>query len=520
MDASSSLVNRRTFLKQAGIAGVAVGLLSEGSNDALATPVATRVTTSLTEQAATITQPIVDFAVIMGDSANPPLPNGFTLINVALNQGSGSKYIFLCYRRGLSAPITDITFVPGNVAELNVPPGYIEVPQDLNAVAGGRSIYLCFRRGDPRFPILDVAVISGSDIALLPPAGFSRISFDLNQGVGGESIYLCARKDMSNWMAKLAPKIYNTQLNAIMLPGTHDSGTSTLTPSSQIAPDAPSELGWVSKNLPFVPVKSLMYRWSYTQRQTISEQLEAGIRYLDFRVCWDDQNQVTKIVHALYGDLVTNAINQVATFVNTYQQEIVILQFSTNAANIMPAAATAALRASIKAIFGPLLAPNSLGPTVHIGTLWKANQRVIVIFGTDFGGGDLLNDESSADPMIWPSTLLTRIDDLGADGTDNTQGLGNAIQQAVTNVTSSPVPVRKQFFKLACCLTPSSSMILRNTIKGSLLKNCAQPATPMAADALWNPSSSASVLDWNIVSADFVELAPVVDAAIQVNLAH
>jgi hypothetical protein len=34
--------------------------------------------------------------------------------------------------------------------------------------------------------------------------------------------------------------------------------------------------------------KELVYRWSVTQAQTIREQLQSGIRYLDIRISYND----------------------------------------------------------------------------------------------------------------------------------------------------------------------------------------------------------------------------------------
>ncbi|XP_066992369.1 PI-PLC X domain-containing protein 3 isoform X1 [Anabrus simplex] len=84
-------------------------------------------------------------------------------------------------------------------------------------------------------------------------------------------------EDLENWMTRLPEALKNVPIVYLAIPGSHDSGSCSITPSSTIAPDTShtiQELGKV-----FGPiVRRLVYNWVVTQHANITDQLMEGVR--------------------------------------------------------------------------------------------------------------------------------------------------------------------------------------------------------------------------------------------------
>eukprot|EP00127_Corallochytrium_limacisporum_P005776 Clim_evm155s210 gene=Clim_evmTU155s210 len=96
---------------------------------------------------------------------------------------------------------------------------------------------------------------------------------------------------LENWMRVLRSYIGHTSLLDLAMPGTHDTLTYDL--SDVLADNANSMPPWVSKMIhDFQSVISLkkvgafVKEQAVTQGLTISDQLNQGIRYIDFRMTW------------------------------------------------------------------------------------------------------------------------------------------------------------------------------------------------------------------------------------------
>lgn len=116
-----------------------------------------------------------------------------------------------------------------------------------------------------------------------------------------------------NWMSYIKD---STKLSDISIPGSHDSGS--------ISPDA------------------ITSAWSKTQNLTISEQLNAGVRFLDLRLRYNTAVDTTvQVVHgsvALYDDngnalTIGYVISTLYTFLTYYPSETVIVSFKEDDGN-------------------------------------------------------------------------------------------------------------------------------------------------------------------------------------------
>lgn len=83
-------------------------------------------------------------------------------------------------------------------------------------------------------------------------------------------------EDLENWMSLLPERLRNMPVAYLAIPGSHDSGSYSITPSAGMAPDALPFVRQLAKV--FGPlVKFFVYNWSVTQHASIADQLKSGI---------------------------------------------------------------------------------------------------------------------------------------------------------------------------------------------------------------------------------------------------
>mmetsp|Transcript_48493 Transcript_48493/g.146290 ORF Transcript_48493/g.146290 Transcript_48493/m.146290 type:complete len:226 (-) Transcript_48493:673-1350(-) len=124
--------------------------------------------------------------------------------------------------------------------------------------------------------------------------------------------------DLSSWMSTLDA---NTSLADLTIPGTHHSGAYAL--STTVNPNDPEYaiLEEASYGLPDKVVSPWVCRFSLTQSLSLSEQLRAGIRYLDLRIDFDSETETFRTFHILFGPNAEVLFGQIAGFLKKIQQK-------------------------------------------------------------------------------------------------------------------------------------------------------------------------------------------------------
>jgi hypothetical protein len=86
--------------------------------------------------------------------------------------------------------------------------------------------------------------------------------------------------NFEGWMQQHQDVFWNMSIADMTLPGTHDTAAWHITPVP-LAPKGPaSDLqAFAAKALP-----CLLYPWTLTQSESVTSQLDCGIRFLDLRV--------------------------------------------------------------------------------------------------------------------------------------------------------------------------------------------------------------------------------------------
>ncbi|MFH0802303.1 MAG: hypothetical protein V2A78_07975 [bacterium] len=203
--------------------------------------------------------------------------------------------------------------------------------------------------------------------------------------------------------------IGDRMLNEIALPGTHDSGTYSITSSGDYADDGNMDpvAKWVNGHeghwyTPIIkPVlnyitnldKQVVASWAHVQQANFLQQLTDGIRYIDLRV--QDKNGQYVIVHSLTGGNLTDLMTAIKTFyaMPGTDKEILLLDFN-HTFDMDDTAFIAWLKASLVDANGnSLLIPR--GSDLHLNNIWATNQRIILFYDDD--------TTVSNDPDLWYS---------------------------------------------------------------------------------------------------------------------
>jgi hypothetical protein len=206
-----------------------------------------------------------------------------------------------------------------------------------------------------------------------------------------------ANVDPANWMAK-TPGISALPLTQLPIPGTHDSGSYSVTADSEWALTGKSDFGPLTELPPLIEkliVKPVAAAWARTQGLSIAGQLAAGIRYVDLRFTYEPDGQIY-VEHGLRGTTADDVLAQIGDFAAAHPKELLIVDMS-HLNNFDPTANTM-LVSKLDAAFGTRLAPRSTGTSTTLQDLWDVDKNVIVLFGD--------SPTLNANPNLWPEGTL------------------------------------------------------------------------------------------------------------------
>lgn len=131
--------------------------------------------------------------------------------------------------------------------------------------------------------------------------------------------YLKEDFSLSTWMTDMWPLIHNLCLKDFIIPGTHDSGTATMSTANAIISSDGRAPG-IAKLAP-----SKIVRWCKTQNYTIAEQLQLGIRFFDFRVSIEPDGELY-LSHGLRGEKLSMVLTEMRRFCKTHPHEIIMVK--------------------------------------------------------------------------------------------------------------------------------------------------------------------------------------------------
>jgi len=346
------------------------------------------------------------------------------------------------------------------------------------------------------------------------------------------------------WMADMPPSFANLPLNRVVLPGTHDSGTSGLGAFDMTyGPGMEPTIIYASDNItnsaivgglleylatgPWVLLSPLglaavvigfiakigipreMLAWSMAQDRDITTQLNDGIRYFDLRVA-AYQNSFF-IVHGMYSVSVQSVLQQVAAFVEQNPKELIILDF--NHFYCMTEALHEQLVEMIYGTLGPRLALRStLTPTSTVQSFWDAGTPIVILYGGDQPDDPICATSSGADQVVqqndflWPQSSIV-------SNWPNVQSTSDLFSFLDDDIKSRP---SSAFYVLQGILTPDLEMILLGLLyrgPGNLIE-LGKETSPIVMDWVYTQWAA---LGPNIIIVDAYESCPLVPTAIVLN---
>ncbi|KAL6060784.1 PI-PLC X domain-containing protein 2 [Balamuthia mandrillaris] len=256
------------------------------------------------------------------------------------------------------------------------------------------------------------------------------------------------------WMQQMKKALANMTLSQMVIPGTHDSGAYHL--YDQIAPGTPD---WLRQLLDYLQREGIFYpesiirHWAQSQRLDIYQQLLAGVRFLDIRVCWDAASGQFKTLHFLLGNPTEVILQDIARFMEEFKEEVLILQFGDFPG--MNADLHNKLIAFIESFLGGYLLPRTTSfADRRYSVMIKQGKRIMAFYDDSvavanntnfwFSGEDLLSTWANTDKYPYMHAVETK---------------------AVRTQTGNPDAI----FKLQWVLTATTDSILNGLVPGAAI---------------------------------------------------
>ena len=208
------------------------------------------------------------------------------------------------------------------------------------------------------------------------------------------------------WMEDMFDVIRERKLYQLTLPGTHDSGAYDL--SSQVkTPGSRSSIPqWVEglRRYQFFRgvVNKVILDFSVTQSLPIAVQLDAGIRYFDFRVCLHEGEFHAH--HGFVGPCFSQMFAELRSFMRSVKRELVIVHASHFSALDSPDSHRQFIELVLQYLGGFLLSFEDYDSVnclcrASFGDLVGSGPRIIFIYDDDF-------HENNPSKHFWPGSLV------------------------------------------------------------------------------------------------------------------
>ncbi|XP_069483302.1 PI-PLC X domain-containing protein 3 isoform X2 [Ambystoma mexicanum] len=301
--------------------------------------------------------------------------------------------------------------------------------------------------------------------------------------------------EFADWMATLPENIHSVPLTNLAIPGSHDSFSFYIDEASPVGPEQPETV----QN--FVSVfgtvaKKLMRKWLATQTMTFTSQLEAGIRYFDFRISTKprDPDNELYFAHGLFSAKVNEGLEEINAFLSNHHKEVIFLDF--NHFYGMQKYHHENLVQMLKDTFGNKLCPAIFAQEVSLQYLWEKDYQILVFYHSPV---------ALEVSFLWPGQMMPA---PWANTTD-TEKLIQFLQASITERRR-----KGTFFISQVVLTPKASTVVKGVASG-LRETITERALP--AMMHWVRTQKPGESGINIITADFVELGEFISTVIKLN---
>jgi hypothetical protein len=315
-------------------------------------------------------------------------------------------------------------------------------------------------------------------------------------------LHVFAKPDPAFWIGQSLDTIGTLTLKNLTMPGTHDSGAYYLT-SAIIPGDASGVVETaihVSEDLG-IPVEDIITPWSLAQDRDIYQQMEGGIRYIDFRCAWYKDSWHT--FHFEVGNLCQTLLLNASQFLHDHPQEIVILEISHFDGDPSDSDVEA-LEDLVIAILGSYLYHVDPEFSATLNELVETDQRALVTM--DKTSGRYSSKIWSSDAIYntyADSDKLSKMEDYNTGKIKDY--LSGAHPTALYKISWTLTPAADAIIKAPLPFTPNSLKELADTANRDLL-------------SFYKSSKSEGLVRWgNIVIIDHFETSPLLDVVLDMN---
>lgn len=305
------------------------------------------------------------------------------------------------------------------------------------------------------------------------------------QETGGSVVTDMGMISTSNWMGQIYQQ-KDAFLQDIVIPGTHDSATYGITPSSDISASSGQ---WF-----YEFARPLVASFSLTQACDTETQLVGGNRYLDLRVEW--HKEALWIVHGMMSVPLDEVLEDIRDFAEAHPQEIVILDFQ----KVPNADRFPEMHDLLQSYLSDLMISDIVGLENSIQSIWDANE------------GNLITLVKSSSLADYSEQYRLRSSYLESDWANSpvTGVVYEYVTDAITNRVASKLTVAQ------AVVTPNQNTII-NGLLGGTASLFELSETLIAEIEAWVYGWVDSGIEVNIVMSDFYDNHSVVDAALILN---
>lgn len=305
-----------------------------------------------------------------------------------------------------------------------------------------------------------------------------EILLDNYQNVKSPAKTMC--DNLEFWMTRLPALLRNLPIIHLAIPGSHNTTTYTVNRYNDIGIDESTIIQLLGRFFPFI-LKPIIFNWSVNQYDSVKEQLNGGIRYLDLRLATKPNTNSIYFLHGLYGSEVNEPLEQINNWLSSHPHEFVILDFQHFYS--FADEHHRQLITKIKNIFRWKLCPfHKQLNNITLQWLSSEKYQVIVIYRNIVAKNFHDLWPSGMWPTPWPDTTNSKeLDEF----------LTKTIEKRSTNMG----------FISQCLLTPNLSYVMRH-LGGNLYRDLAEKCRN--ASYPWINANKPGPGGMNIVITDFV----------------
>ncbi|XP_061082636.1 PI-PLC X domain-containing protein 1-like isoform X2 [Conger conger] len=264
--------------------------------------------------------------------------------------------------------------------------------------------------------------------------------------------------------------------------------------SSPLQESMPHALKVLDRIIPCI-IRPCLSKWSTTQVQKISAQLDIGIRYFDLRIA-HKEHDTTKALYCAHGVYtlltVKDALKDIAEWLTSHPKEVLLLACSTFEG--MNTVLHQDLILFLKSLFGSKIFPRTCEKPATLATFWKLGHQVIISYD---------HSAASGHEELWP-----KIPYWWANQIDPSGVLSYLKEQQKGGRPDG-------FFVAGLNLTEDTKYILTHPCQS--IKSLTLQSSPQFLDWVKEQSPGPGSACLNIICGDFVGNSDLVSIVIDLN---